>query len=119
MVNLTLLFRPAERRPSIDKLSAELEVLKTEHASLQGFLKESSEKETKERKELEKKHAREIAELAEEVQANKNHVKTLLAKAKAYTTEAEAIDEIIFRKDCIFSAFFYCVRPDAYPELTT
>jgi uncharacterized protein (DUF3084 family) len=101
MANFTLLFRLTERRPSIDKLSAELEVLKTEHVSLQEFLKKSSEKETKERMEL-KKHAREMAELAEGVKENKNRVKTLLAKAKTYTAEAEAIDKIIFRKDFVF-----------------
>jgi hypothetical protein len=51
------LFRLTEqlaKRPSIDKLTAELEVLKAEHTSLKEFLKESSEKETKERRELER-----------------------------------------------------------------
>jgi hypothetical protein len=36
--------------PSIKEISAELEVLKAEHESLQKFLKESSEKETKMKK---------------------------------------------------------------------
>ncbi|KAK1608113.1 hypothetical protein QYE76_031786 [Lolium multiflorum] len=36
--------------PSIDDIAAELEVLKTEHESLQNFLKESFEKETREKK---------------------------------------------------------------------
>ncbi|KAK1629057.1 hypothetical protein QYE76_003372 [Lolium multiflorum] len=45
------------KRPSIDELSTELEVLKAERDSLQKFLKESSEKETREKKELEEKHA--------------------------------------------------------------
>jgi predicted nuclease with TOPRIM domain len=102
MANFTLLFRLTERHASIDKLSAELDVLKTEHVSLQEFLKKSSEKETKQRMELEKKHAREMAELAEEVKENMNSIKTLLAKAKTYTAEAEAINKIIFRKDFVF-----------------
>jgi hypothetical protein len=45
------------KRPSTDAISAELEVLKTEHASLEKFLKESSEKETKAKKKPEEKHA--------------------------------------------------------------
>jgi hypothetical protein len=55
-----LAFRLTEqlvKRPSIDSISAELEVLKTEHASLEKFLKESSEKETKAKKKPEEKHA--------------------------------------------------------------
>jgi hypothetical protein len=40
-----------------------------------------------------------MTELAEEVKTNKQRVKTLLAKSKTYTAEAEAIDKIIFRMD--------------------
>jgi hypothetical protein len=77
-------------------------VLKAEHTSLKEFLKETSEKETKEMMELEEKHAQEMAELTEELKTNKHRVKTLLAKSKTYTVEVEAIDKIIFRKDLFF-----------------
>ncbi|KAK1561657.1 hypothetical protein QYE76_007916 [Lolium multiflorum] len=50
------------KRPSIDALSTQLEVLKAENESLKKFLKESSE-ETKKKKELVEKHAQEMADL--------------------------------------------------------
>jgi hypothetical protein len=68
-----LAFRLAEllaKRPSIDDLSAELEVLKAEHSSLKNFLKESSEKETKEKKEHEAKHAKDMSDLAEKLKTS-------------------------------------------------
>jgi hypothetical protein len=42
------------KKPTIDELSAKLEVLQAEHDSLKEFLKKSFEKETKEKKEREK-----------------------------------------------------------------
>ncbi|KAK1651347.1 hypothetical protein QYE76_069152 [Lolium multiflorum] len=87
------------KRPSIDELSAELEVLKAEHDSLQGFLKESTEKETKEKKEHEEKHAQAVAELNEKLRKSNVRIKTLVSKAKASEKEADDIDKLIFRKD--------------------
>ncbi|KAK1677052.1 hypothetical protein QYE76_037900 [Lolium multiflorum] len=84
------------KRPSVDELAAELEVLKAEHDSLQEFLKESSEKETREKKELEEKHAQATAELDDKLKKSNTRIKTLVAKAKAYETEAEDIDKLIF-----------------------
>ncbi|KAK1648634.1 hypothetical protein QYE76_066439 [Lolium multiflorum] len=83
-------------RPSIKEISAELEVLKAEHESLQKFLKESSEKETKEKQELEEKHAQAMSELADRLKKSNQRVKTLALKTKAYETEAENIDKMIF-----------------------
>ncbi|KAK1608535.1 hypothetical protein QYE76_032208 [Lolium multiflorum] len=83
-------------RPSIKEISAELEVLKAEHESLQKFLKESSEKETKMKKELEEKHAQDVSDLADKLKKSHQRVKTLAAKNKAYETEAENIDKMIF-----------------------
>jgi chromosome segregation ATPase len=77
-------------------------VLKTEHESLQNFLKESSEKETKSRKELEEKHAQAMSELAEKLKKSNQRIKTLASKTKAYETEAENINKMIFRKDFTF-----------------
>jgi chromosome segregation ATPase len=92
------------KRPSIDAISAELEVLKTEHASLEKFLKESSEKETKAKKELEEKHAYAMSELAKKLKTSNQRIKILVSKANKYEAEALDIDELIFRKDFIFPA---------------
>ena len=86
-------------------------MLKTEHSSLQNFLKESSEKETKERREREEKHAKELSELAEKLKTSNQRIKTLVSKLKAYETEAENIDKMIFRKDFIFFCLHYCIHP--------
>jgi AAA15 family ATPase/GTPase len=108
-------FRLSEQlanRPSIDELSAEHEVLKAERYSLQKFLKESSEKETREKKELEEKHAQATAELADKLKKSNQRIKTLVTKEKAYETEAENIDKMIFRKDfSLYSAFFILSLP--------
>ncbi|KAK1664955.1 hypothetical protein QYE76_053114 [Lolium multiflorum] len=61
-------------RPSINEISAELE----------------SEKE------LEEKHAQAMSELADRLKKSNQRVKTLASKAKAYETEAENIDKMIF-----------------------
>jgi hypothetical protein len=45
------------KRPFVDTISAELKVLKTEHSSLKNFLKESSEKETKDKREPENQNS--------------------------------------------------------------
>ncbi|KAK1683245.1 hypothetical protein QYE76_044093 [Lolium multiflorum] len=82
--------------PSIDSISAELEVLKVEHTSLKNYLEESAEKETKAKKELEEKHAQVMSELAEKLKTSHQRVKTLVSKAKAYEAEAADIDELIF-----------------------
>jgi hypothetical protein len=79
-------------------------VLKTEYASLEKFLKESSEKETKAKRELEEKHAKAMSELAEKLKTSNQRVKTLVSKAKAYEAEESDIDELIFRKDFTFPA---------------
>jgi chromosome segregation ATPase len=103
-------FRLTEKlasRPSIDAISAELEVLKSEHASLQQSLKESHEKETKTKKELEENHAQAMSEMAEKLKTSNNRVKTLVSKAKAYEAEASDIDELIFRKNFIFSGMSF------------
>jgi ABC-type Fe3+-citrate transport system substrate-binding protein len=86
-------------------------VLKAEHTSLKDFLKESSEKETKEKKEREEKHAKDLSELAEKLKTSNQRIKTLVSKSKAYETEAENIDKMIFRKDFIFFRLPYCIRP--------
>nr|XP_051202604.1 uncharacterized protein LOC127316235 [Lolium perenne] len=105
-------------RPSIDALSAELEVLKAERVSLQKFLKESYEKETREKKELEEKHAQATAELADKLKKRNQRIKTLVTKAKAYETEAENIDKMIFRKDfLLYSGFFILILPQSWKKL--
>ena len=86
-------------------------MLKTEHSSLQNFLKESSEKETKEKREREEKHAKDLSELAEKLKTSKQRIKTLVSKSKAYETEAENIDKMIFRKDFIFFRLHYYIHP--------
>jgi ABC-type Fe3+-citrate transport system substrate-binding protein len=93
------------KKPTIDELSAKLEVLQAEHDSLQEFLKKSSEKETKEKKEREEKHAQDIAELGDKLKKSNARIKTLVAKAKASETEADGIDKLIFRRNfCLFPA---------------
>ncbi|KAK1651937.1 hypothetical protein QYE76_069742 [Lolium multiflorum] len=84
------------KRPSIDALSAQVEVLQAENESLKKFLKESSEEETKKRKELSDKHIQEVSDLAENLKKSQQRVKTLAAKNKAHEAEAEAIDKLIF-----------------------
>jgi Fe2+ transport system protein B len=101
-----LAFRLTEKfasLPSIDDISAELEVLKSEQTSLQQSLKESHEKETKTKKELEEKHAQAMAEMAEKLKASQQRVKTLVAKAKTYEAESKGVDKVIFRKNFMFS----------------
>jgi hypothetical protein len=107
VIYFDLAFRLTEqlaRRPSIDSISTELEMLKTEHASLEKFLKESTEKETKAKRELEEKHAKAMSELVEKLKTSNQRVKTLVSKVKAYEAEASDIDELIFRKDFTFPA---------------
>jgi Fe2+ transport system protein B len=102
-----LAFRLTEKLanlPSIDDISAELEVLKSEHASLQKSLNESHERETKTKKELEEKHAQAMAEMAKKLKASQQIVKNLVAKGNTY--EAEGIDEMIFHKNLTFSGMF-------------
>ncbi|KAK1650920.1 hypothetical protein QYE76_068725 [Lolium multiflorum] len=106
------------KRPSIDSISTELEVLKTEHASLEKFLKESSEKETMAKKELEEKHAQAISELAKKLKTSNQRIKTLVSKAKAYEAEASDIDELIF--PCLgfeWTAESSLSRTEAYEEV--
>jgi Glu-tRNA(Gln) amidotransferase subunit E-like FAD-binding protein len=93
------------KRPSVDTISVELEVLKTEHASLKKFLKESYEKETKDKRELEEKHAKAMLELAEKRKTSNQRIKTLVSKGKAYEAEASDIDELIFGKDFFIFGF--------------
>ncbi|KAK1667244.1 hypothetical protein QYE76_055403 [Lolium multiflorum] len=85
-----------DKRTTIDALSAKVQVLEAENESLKNFLKESSEKETKEKKELSEKHAREMAELADKLKKSHQRVTTLAAKNKSQEAEAEAIDKLIF-----------------------
>ncbi|KAK1680062.1 hypothetical protein QYE76_040910 [Lolium multiflorum] len=87
------------KRPSIDKISAKLEVLESEHESLQQSLKESQERETKMKKELEDKHAQAMTEMAEKLKTSNNRVKTPASKLKTAEAEATDIDELIFHKD--------------------
>jgi hypothetical protein len=120
-LTLFFYFRLSEqlaKNPSVDELSAELEVLKAEHDSLQEFLKESTEKETREKKEQEEKHAQAIAELNDKLNKSNTRIKTLVSKANAYETEAENIDKLIFRKDfLLYSSFFILVLPLSRREL--
>jgi hypothetical protein len=102
--------------PSIDDISAELEVLKAEHFTFKNFLKESSEKETKEKKEREEKHTKAMSDLAEKLKTSNQRIKTLVSKSKAYETEAADIDKMIFRKDFISFRLLYCIHPGRYPE---
>ncbi|KAK1664419.1 hypothetical protein QYE76_052578 [Lolium multiflorum] len=84
------------KRPSIDALSAKVEVLEAENESLKNFLKESSDEETKKRKELLEKHAQEVLDLAEKLKKSHQRIQTLASKNKSYEAEAEAIDKMIF-----------------------
>ncbi|KAK1643129.1 hypothetical protein QYE76_060934 [Lolium multiflorum] len=74
----------------------QIEVLEAENESLNKFLKESSEEETKKKKELLEKHAQELSDLAEKLKRSQQRNQTLAAKNKDYEAEAEAIDKIIF-----------------------
>nr|XP_051229649.1 uncharacterized protein LOC127347510 [Lolium perenne] len=62
------------KRPTIDALSAKIQVLEAENESLKNFLKESSAKETTEKKELLEKHARDMAELADKLKKSQQRV---------------------------------------------
>ncbi|KAK1631011.1 hypothetical protein QYE76_005326 [Lolium multiflorum] len=84
------------KRPSIDSLSAKIEVLEAENKTLKKFLKESSEEESKKKKELLEKHAQELSDLAEKLKKSQQRIQTLVAKNKEYEAEAEAIDKMIF-----------------------
>jgi seryl-tRNA(Sec) selenium transferase len=90
------------KRPSIDSLSAKIEVLEAENETLKKFLKESSEEESKKKKELLEKHAQELLDLAEKLKKSQLWIQTLVAKNKEYEAEAEAIDKMIFRKNLFF-----------------
>ncbi|KAK1620394.1 hypothetical protein QYE76_025911 [Lolium multiflorum] len=92
----TRLKEETDKRPTIDALSAKIQVLEAENETLKNFLKESSEKETKEKKELSEKHSREMAELADKLKKSQQRVTTLAAKNKSQEAEAEAIDKLIF-----------------------
>ncbi|KAK1649921.1 hypothetical protein QYE76_067726 [Lolium multiflorum] len=92
----TRLKEETDKRPTIDALSAKIQVLEAENETLKNFLKESSEKETKEKKELSEKHSREMAELADKLKKSHQRVTTLAARNKSQEAEAEAIDKLIF-----------------------
>jgi predicted transcriptional regulator len=64
------------KRPSIDDISAKLQVLETEQESLQASLKESYKNETKMKKELEDKHAKEMSEMTEKLKDSTKRFKT-------------------------------------------
>ncbi|KAK1628812.1 hypothetical protein QYE76_003127 [Lolium multiflorum] len=84
------------KRPSIDALSAKVEVLEAENESLKNFMKESSDEENKKRKELLEKHAQKVSDLAEKLKKSHQRIQTLASKNKSYEAEAEAIDKMIF-----------------------
>ncbi|KAK1653239.1 hypothetical protein QYE76_071044 [Lolium multiflorum] len=96
VLRLEARLKETDKRPTIDALSAKIQVLEAENESLKNFLKETSEKETKEKKELSEKHAREMAELADKLKKSHQRVTTLAAKNKSQEAEAEAIDKLIF-----------------------
>jgi chromosome segregation ATPase len=109
---LELAFRLTEllaKRPSIDEISAKLEVLESKHESLQQSLKESHERETKLKKELEENHTQEMTEMAEKLKNSNNRVKTLASKLKAAKAEAADVDKLIFRKDFTSLWHVYCI----------
>jgi hypothetical protein len=114
-----LAFRLTEllaKRPSVDEISAKLEVLESKHESLQKSLKESHKRETKTKKELEEKHAPAMEEMAEKLKTS-NRVKTLASKLKTAEAEAKDIDELIFRKDFMSPAcilYFPLPNPESY-----
>jgi hypothetical protein len=101
------------KRPSVDEISAKLEVLESEHESLKQSLKESHERETKTKKELEEKHPQAMAEVAEKLKISNNRIKTLAAKIKAVEAEAANVDEPIFCKDFAFPA---CILYSSLPN---
>ncbi|KAK1594279.1 hypothetical protein QYE76_048320 [Lolium multiflorum] len=110
------------KRPSIDSLSAKIEVLQAENESLKKFLKESSEEETKKRRELLEKHTQELSDLAEKLKKSHQRIQTLAAKNKKYEEEAEAIDKMIFHKDLSSLGFEWTKetalkRTEAYEEV--
>ncbi|KAK1609347.1 hypothetical protein QYE76_033020 [Lolium multiflorum] len=92
----TRLKEETDKRPTIDALSTKIQVLEAENETLKNFLKESSEKETKEKKELSEKHSREMAELADKLKKSHQRVTSLAARNKSQEAEAEAIDKMIF-----------------------
>jgi uncharacterized protein YPO0396 len=107
-VYFELAFRLIEllaKHPSIDDISAKLKVLETVHESTQQYLKESHERETRTKKELEEKHTQAMMEMAEKLKASNSRAKTLSSKLKAAEAEATDVDELIFRKDFMFSAY--------------
>ena len=94
-------FLPAEetaKHSRFDELSAKVKVLEAENESLKTFIQESSKKETEARKELSEKHARDLADLNEKLEKSQGRVISLVAKNKVLEAEAEAIDQLIFRK---------------------
>jgi hypothetical protein len=96
-------------------------VLKPEHSSLQNFIKESSKKENKAKREREEKHAKDISDLAGKIKTSNQRIKTLVSKSKAYETEAENIDKMIFCKNFISSsssAFLTAFIPAVIRKLT-
>ncbi|KAK1649102.1 hypothetical protein QYE76_066907 [Lolium multiflorum] len=84
------------KRPSIDDLSAKVEVLEAENESLKNFMKESSDEENKKRKELLEKHAQQVSDLVEKLKKSHQRIQTLASKNKSYEAGAEAIDKMIF-----------------------
>jgi predicted nuclease with TOPRIM domain len=94
-------FLPSEetaKHSLFDELSAKVKVLEAENESLKTFLQESSNKETEARKELFEKHARVLADLNEKLEKSQGRVISLVAKNKVLEAEAEAVDQLIFRK---------------------
>jgi predicted RNase H-like nuclease (RuvC/YqgF family) len=94
-------FPPSEetaKHSSFDELSAKVKVLEAENESLKTFIQESSNKETEAKKELSEKHARVLADLNEKLEKSQGRVISLVAKNKVLEAEAEAIDQLIFRK---------------------
>jgi hypothetical protein len=64
------------------------------------------------KRELEEKHAQEVSNLAEKLKKSNQRIKTLAAKNRAYETEAESIDKMIFRKVLsLYSGFFIFILP--------
>ncbi|KAK1612832.1 hypothetical protein QYE76_036505 [Lolium multiflorum] len=84
------------KRPTIDTLSAKIEVLEAENESLKNFLKQSSEEDAKKKKELLEKHTQKLADLAEKLKKSQQRIQTLASKNKSYEAEAAAIDKMIF-----------------------
>ena len=94
-------FPPTEetaKHSTFDELSAKVQVLEAENESLKTIIKESSNKENEARKELSEKHARNLADLNDKLKKSQSRVTSLVAKNKVLEAEAEAIDQLIFRK---------------------